>query len=191
MTHFHRLLTLALLAALLLPACASAPDTAPKPTSGPAPDAAIAPLAFLTGTWTLDQPNGAIIEETWGAPRGKAILGSFRRVVGNGATPFYEFTQIVATKDGTILRQIHVHGNFDTDPRRAEPMTLKLDRLDATSVSFVPVDDPEKAKAGSLSRVTYTRVDPTTLLLVVEPKPAKEGAPAEKPLEFRMTLAKP
>jgi hypothetical protein len=171
--------------------CASTP-VRPAAHGAEAPvDPAIAPLSFMAGNWILSQPNGATIEEHWQAPRGKALLGSFRRVLGNGITPFYEFTQIVATKDGTILRQIHVHGNFDTDPRRAEPMTLKLDRLDATSVSFVPVDDPEKAKAGSLSRVTYTRVDPTTLLLVVEPKPAKEGAPAEKPLEFRMTLAKP
>jgi hypothetical protein len=185
------------LASVAVLALAAARDGAPDgtgaaaPAEGPAASPALEPLAFMAGTWTQQQAKGAMIEEHWMRPRGASMLGSFRRLLGNGAVPFYEFTQIVAEKDRVVLRQIHVHGNFDTDPRRAEPMTLKLDRLDATSVSFVPVDDPEKAKAGSLSRVTYTRVDPTTLLLVVEPKPAKEGAPAEKPLEFRMTLAKP
>ena len=120
-----KLASLALaLVALFLSACAA-------PTSRPVDaDSAVSGLGFLTGTWTLEQPNGALIEETWSVPRGKAVLGSFRRVLGNGATPFYEFTQIVATQEGVVLRQIHVHGNFDTDPRRAKPMTLQLESLE-------------------------------------------------------------
>jgi len=164
-------------------------ESAAAQPQGPAADAAIAPLAFLSGTWVLEQPGGALIEESWGAPRGKAILGSFRRVLGNGATPFYEFTHIVATDEGVRLRQIHVHGNFDTDPRRAVPMVLQLEKLDDKSASFVPLADRAASHAGSLERVSYTRVDASTLLLVVEPQ-ADENGVRPAPLEFRMTRAR-
>lgn len=164
-------------------------EAAAAPRQGPAADAAIAPLAFLSGTWILEQPGGAVIEESWGAPRGKAILGSFRRVLGNGATPFYEFTHIVATDEGVRLRQIHVHGNFDTDPRRAVPMVLQLEKLEDKSVSFVPLADRAASHAGSLERVSYSRVDSDTLLLVVEPQ-ADENGVRPAPLEFRMKRAR-
>lgn len=152
-------------------------------------DMAISGLSFLTGTWVLEQPNGAVIEETWSAPRGKAVLGSFRRVLGNGATPFYEFTQIVAAQEGVLLRQIHVHGNFDTDPRRAKPMTLRLESLVNQRASFVPVADAERAAAGSLARVSYERVDDQTLVLTVESLAPAPDKPAEPALVFRMTRA--
>ncbi len=184
------LAALALCTALLSGCAANVANTTSTQLTarGPQADAAIAPLAFLTGTWVLEQPGGALIEEAWGAPRGKAILGSFRRVLGNGATPFYEFTQIVAGNDGVRLRQIHVHGNFDTDPRRAAPMVLRLETQTESSVSFVPLEDAGASHAGSLERVSYTRVDESTLLLVVQPQPDKDGnKPA--PLEFRMTRA--
>jgi hypothetical protein len=117
------------------------------------------------------------------------MLGSFRRILGNGGVPFYEFTQIVAEKDRVVLRQMHVHGNFDPDPKRTEPMLLVLEKVEGKRATFVPVADPAKAHAGDLSRVTYSADGPDTLVLVVEPK-APEGKPAEKPLEFRMTRIK-
>ncbi len=177
-----KLASLALaLVALFMSACA-----APTSRSVDA-DSAVSGLGFLTGTWMLEQPNGALIEETWSVPRGKAVLGSFRRVLGNGATPFYEFTQIVATQEGVVLRQIHVHGNFDTDPRRAKPMTLQLESLEGQRASFVPVADAERAAAGSLARVTYERVDDQTLVLTVESKASASDKPSEPALVFRMT----
>jgi hypothetical protein len=163
--------------------CASTP-VRPAAHGAEAPvDPAIAPLSFMAGNWILSQPNGATIEEHWQAPRGKALLGSFRRVLGNGITPFYEFTQVVAEKDRVVLRQIHVHGNFDTDPRRAVPMVLVMEKCTASMATFVPAKDG--ANAGSLARVTYSAPDRDTLLLVVEPV-QEAGKPAEKPLEFRM-----
>ena len=143
----------------------------------------------MTGAWTQAQANGAMIEEHWMAPRGSSMLGSFRRILGNGAVPFYEFTQIVAEKDRVILRQMHVHGNFEPDPKRVEPMLLVLQKAGANRATFVPVADPTKANAGELSRVTYFLDGPDMLVLVVEPK-AAEGKPAEKPLEFRMSRIK-
>ena len=174
------------------PAAQAAPSaTAPAAPAPAAPktSAALEPLAFMTGAWTQAQANGAMIEEHWMAPRGSSMLGSFRRILGNGAVPFYEFTQIVAEKDRVILRQMHVHGNFEPDPKRVEPMLLVLEKAGANRATFVPAADPTKANAGELSRVTYFLDGPDMLVLVVEPK-AAEGKPAEKPLEFRMSRVK-
>ena len=176
------------------PAPASVAQAAPAAPAAPAPaaaktNAALEPLAFMTGAWTQAQANGAMIEEHWMAPRGSSMLGSFRRILGNGGVPFYEFTQIVAEKDRVILRQMHVHGNFEPDPKRVEPMLLVLQKAGANRATFVPAADPTKANAGELSRVTYFLDGPDMLVLVVEPK-AAEGKPAEKPLEFRMSRIK-
>ena len=166
----------------------AAPQAAPS-VAGPRNAPALEPLAFMAGTWTQQQANGAMIEEHWMAPRGASMLGSFRRILGNGAVPFYEFTQVVAEKDRVVLRQIHVHGNFEPDPKRTEPMELVLERTADGMATFVPVADPSKANAGPLARVTYAREGAETLVLTVEPR-AEEGKPAEKPLVFRMTRAK-
>jgi hypothetical protein len=172
---------------LLLASCHAPARQATTVTQvGPRPAAVLEPFAFMTGTWVQEQANGAIIEEQWSMPRGASMLGSFRRLLGNGATPFYEFTQIVAEQDRVVLRQIHVHGNFETDPRRAVPMELVLEKAAAGSATFVPVPDGTKANAGSLDRVTYQADGPDTLVLTVQPK-AAEGKPAEAPLVFRMS----
>ena len=110
------------------------------------------------------------------------MLGSFRRVLGNGAIPFYEFTQLVVEGDEVILRQIHVHGNFDTDPRRKDPMVLRLEKVEGTMVSFVPLADAKLSNAGSLERVSYTLDEAGVLTVRVQEKPsgAKAGeAPPE------------
>jgi len=173
-----------------LAGCDSAPavqsrDPAPAvPATVGAPAAAVLePLAFMTGAWVLPQANGAIIEEHWMPARGNAMLGSFRRILGNGVTPFYEFTQIVAEKDGVVLRQIHVHADFDTDPKRAKPMELRLESCSPGRATFVPA--ASGANAGALARVTYSSPAAGELLLVVEPR-AEEGKPADPPLQFRM-----
>jgi hypothetical protein len=159
------------------------------PAVGPRPAAALEPLAFMAGAWTQQQANGAMIEEHWMAPRGASMLGSFRRILGNGAVPFYEFTQVVAEKDRVVLRQMHVHGNFEPDPKRTEPMELVLERAGAGSATFVPVADPAKANAGPLARVTYALDGADMLVLTVEPR-AQEGKPAEAPLVFRMSRSR-
>jgi hypothetical protein len=149
---------------------------------------ALAPLAFLEGRWTQNQANGAMIEEHWMAPRGNSMVATFRRTLGNGATPFYEFTQIMAEKDMVILRQMHVHGNFEPDPKRTDLMRLKLDKVDGNSATFVPVEEPLKANAQDMASINYTLKDANTLVLTVTPNAPKDPAkPAEKPLVFTMT----
>ena len=165
---------------------------APAPSKPAAPAAELAPLAFMTGNWTQQQPRGAVIEEHWMAPRGSSMLGSFRRVLGNGVVPFYEFTQIVVEKGEVLLRQIHVHGNFEPDPKRTEAMVLRLVKAGDNSATFEPAGDEEKSHAGEIDRVTYTLKDADTLELRVIAKgpPAKEGEKPAAPQELVFTMTR-
>ena len=196
----------ALAMGLLADACTPQPAPSAPPT--PAPDGtgeaakpapkrpqvsmaklaeAIAPLAFMEGRWTQQQPNGAVIEEHWMAPRGNSMVGTFRRTLGNGVTPFYEVTQIMAEPEMVILRQIHVHGNFEPDPKRTDLMRLRLQAIDEKSATFVPVDPPLKANAQDMASIRYERTDADTLTLTVTPNAPKDPAkPADKPLVFTM-----
>ncbi|MBU3729258.1 MAG: hypothetical protein FGM37_08440 [Phycisphaerales bacterium] len=167
------------------------PGAAP---SQPETDARLRALRFLAGSWCLSQPKGAMIQEQWTEPRGNAMVAVFRRVLGNGYNPFYEFTQIVAEEGRVVLRQIHVHADFDTDPRRAKPMVLRMVESSDSHVVFEPAGTPEEAHSADLARITYRRLDADTLHLKVESTPPKGPADPAKPepapaqvLEFRMT----
>ncbi len=140
-----------LVAMLVSAGCATIAKDASQSTKavGPAAATALEPLAFMAGAWVQQQPNGAMIEEHWMPPRGSAMLGSFRRILGNGAVPFYEFTQIVAEKDRVVPRQVHIHGNFEPDPQRTEPMELVLEHAGSDSAaSGTPAADPQACPRG-------------------------------------------
>ena len=154
-------------------ASAGTPAAEPPASAAPECDARLKPLAFLTGSWCLSQPKGAVIQEQWMEPRGNSVVAVFRRVLGNGYTPFYEFSQIVAEEKRVVLRQIHVHADFDSDPRRAKPMVLRMVESSDAHVVFEPVEPPEESHSADLQRITYRRIDADTLLLRVESKPAK------------------
>ena len=181
------------------PAAAPAPAPAVKPAARtPAPPAAeLAPLAFIAGHWVTELPNGMVSEELWMPARGKSMLGSFRQTRPDGSPAFFEFTQLVVGANGEVLlRQVHVHGNFETDPRRKEAMTLKLSSAKDNVAVFVPVDDAAKANAGDLASVTYSLKDADTLAMRIESKPVKQGEGEKavtKPVVIDMTLkrAKP
>jgi hypothetical protein len=163
----------------------AAPKAAAKPMSELAET--MKQFAFMEGRWTQKQPNGAVIEEHWMAPRGNSMVGTFRRTLGNGVTPFYEVTQIMAQNDMVILRQIHVHGDFEPDPKRTDLMRLRLEKVEGKSATFVPVDPPLKANAQDMASIRYELTDADTLVLTVTPNAPKDPAkPAEKPLVFTM-----
>ena len=182
------------------PAPAAAPAAAPatKPAARtPAPTAAeLAPLAFIAGHWVTELPNGMVSEELWMPARGKSMLGSFRQTRPDGSPAFFEFTQIVVGANGDVLlRQMHVHGNFEADPRRKEAMNLRLSSAKDNVAVFVPVDDAAKANAGDLASVTYSLKDADTLAMRIESKPVKQGEgdgaltkAVTKPVVIDMTL---
>ncbi len=175
-----------------------------RPSREPAaPDAALAPLAFLVGHWTTTLPNGMVSEEMWMPVRGKSMLGSFRQTRPDGNPAFFEFTQLVGTKDAVVLRQVHLHGRFETDERRKEPMFLKLAKVEGNAATFVPIADGEfgegsKSHAADLASVTYalgTAKDGTeSLTLRIESRPVKDpknpdAAPKPQVIEISMKRA--
>ena len=178
------------------PAAAPAPATKPAART-PAPTAAeLAPLAFIAGHWVTELPNGMVSEELWMPARGKSMLGSFRQTRPDGTPAFFEFTQVVVGANGEVLlRQMHVHGNFEADPRRKEAMNLRLSSAKDNVAVFVPVDDAAKANAGDLASVTYSLKDADTLAMRIESKPVKQGEgdgaltkAVTKPVVIDMTL---
>jgi pyruvate/2-oxoglutarate dehydrogenase complex dihydrolipoamide acyltransferase (E2) component len=165
------------------PAAAPAPAAKPSPRAPAAPDAALAPLGFLEGHWVTTLPNGMVSEESWLPVRGKSMLGSFRQTRPDGNPAFFEFTQVVATDKGVVLRQVHVHSRFETDERRKEPMFLKLAKAEDDAATFVPVGDGEfgegtSSHAGDLASVTYARTKAEDgsdrLTLRIESRPVKD-----------------
>lgn len=175
-----------------------------RPSREPAaPDASLAPLAFLEGHWVTTLPNGMVSEEMWMPVRGKSMLGSFRQTRPDGNPAFFEFTQLVATKDAVLLRQVHLHGRFETDERRKEPMFLKLAKAEGNSATFVPIADGEfgegsKSHAGDLASVTYAlgkaEDGADTLTLRIESRPVKDpknpdAAPKPQIIEISMKRA--
>ena len=65
-----------------------------------APQAKVDDLAWLSGAWVSETPQGWT-EEYWTAPRGGVLLGTNRSGKGPTATGF-EFMRIAADADGTI-----------------------------------------------------------------------------------------
>lgn len=186
---------------LILPASTPTAQTEPvaKPAAPrtPAPTATeLASLAFMVGHWVTELPNGMVSEELWMPARGKSMLGSFRQTRPDGTPAFFEFTQLVVGANGEVLlRQVHIHGNFETDPRRKDPMTLRLSSAKDNVAVFVPVDDAAKANAGDLASVTYSLNDADTLAMRIESKPVKQGEDdgaltkaVTKPVVIDMTL---
>ena len=198
-TMFQTMLTTVVAAALSLSAPVDPPAPAAKPAAPrtPAPTATeLAPLAFMVGHWVTELPNGMVSEELWMPARGKSMLGSFRQTRPDGTPAFFEFTQLVVGANGEVLlRQVHIHGNFETDPRRKDPMTLRLSSAKDNVAVFVPVDDAAKANAGDLASVTYSLNDADTLAMRIESKPVKQGEgdgaltkAVTKPVVIDMTL---
>ncbi len=198
-TMIQTMLTTVVAAALSLSAPVDPPAPAAKPAAPrtPAPTATeLAPLAFMVGHWVTELPNGMVSEELWMPARGKSMLGSFRQTRPDGTPAFFEFTQLVVGANGEVLlRQVHVHGNFETDPRRKDPMTLRLSSAKNNVAVFVPVDDAAKANAGDLASVTYSLNDADTLAMRIESKPVKQGEDdgaltkaVTKPVVIDMTL---
>ena len=90
-----------------------------------APGDEIQRLAWLEGHWAGEK-DGVSMEENWTGPRGGALLGLHRDVLG-GRLASWEFFRIDRTSEGTF---------YFASPRSAPPTPFKLVEIDDKRVVF-------------------------------------------------------
>ena len=157
------LLTLALLTAL-------SSLTPPPPTVDDSP---LAELAWLEGTWRIEL-EGQTIEETYAAPLGNSITGSFRWLRGGDAW-IYEFLLIEEVGDEVTYYLRHFSpGSVSHEPKDA-PMAYALVELTEDEVVFENLEL-------SPQRMIYTRDGDDRLNVVLEKE--KDGATARDTFPF-------
>ena len=96
-------------------------------------------LAWLTGTWLQERDDGATIEVIWGAPRGDAMVGTWR-TIKDGELKAYEILTMRQTDEGITYR-------FDLYRKAARfvapgSTSFKLVELDGKRALFDLEDGP-------------------------------------------------
>ena len=156
----------AVAAILLLCACAT-------PGAGRGASAPLAPLAWLSGTW-VGVEDGTHIEETWSAPRGTSMLGSFR-MLQDGEPQFYELMTLEREGERTLLRLKHFGPRLMAWEEKDEAPTFHLGTVAGTQATF------ENAGDDKVRRIRYARAgDALTISL------EREG---QTPQQFRFQRA--
>jgi hypothetical protein len=151
-------------------------------TSSPAA-APVADLAFLAGAWTGDM--GGYVEETWSAPQGNNIVGSFRWLKPDGTPTMFEILTITQESDATRLRLRHFSPTLSAKEEADKPMTLKLAERTGTKAVFRAEKD-----AGALEQIVYEVTGDTLAIDVIFAPPAPPTeAKTRKPLQFRLKRA--
>ncbi len=114
---------------------------------------AIDKLGFISGCWTLVQPNGTKIEEQWFAPAAGAMLG-MSRSVRDGKLREYEFMRIVPAADGKL--------QYVAIPSGQAESAFPLKELAENAVTF------ENPQHDFPQRILYRLVDKDTLVARIE-----------------------
>lgn len=96
-------------------------------------------LAWLAGSWTLDDGKQRV-EETWSAPADDMMIGMSRSVRA-GRTTSFEFLRIMARADGVF---------YVAQPRGKPPVEFRLLRIDDRQAIFV-----NPGHADHLQRIIY------------------------------------
>lgn len=137
----------------------------PVPATGPppiprsaAPSPRVAGLDFLKGRWIAINPNKTVNEEIWSAPRGNALIGSFRQIRLDGDCAFIELSQIAVEGEELVLRLRHMHGRLEVPEGKSEVSLFKLVSLEKDRVEFTG-----SAGSESVTSVIYRRTSPTEL----------------------------
>lgn len=102
------------------------------------PAASIQALAFLSGTWTEDSPDGHE-EEYWSKPIGSSIVGTYR-VVKDGNAVFYEFWAIESDGDRLVFKMKHFNQGLIGWEEKADMVRLTTTVSGAQDVLFSNAD---------------------------------------------------
>lgn len=98
------------------------------------PKANISQIAWLAGHWQ-GEAFGGKTEEMWSAPKGGAMMGSFR-LVADGNVKFYEL-QVIREVDETLeLNLKHFNADMTGWEEKEKVVTFKLVKIEEGKVFF-------------------------------------------------------
>jgi hypothetical protein len=98
----------------------------------PSPPASLNDLAWFAGRWT-GSGLGGTCEETWSAPAGGAILGTFR-LIRDGRAVFYEILTFTEHEGSLLLKLKHFNPDLTGWEEKNDTVSFRL--LKATSDTF-------------------------------------------------------
>lgn len=104
-------------------------------------------FSWLRGEWK-GPGLGAECHETWSAPAGKCMVGTFR-MVQDGELAFSEFFYLVETEQGTVLRVKHFHASFEGWEEKDKSVDFPLIKVEGTTAWFSGLTY-QRQKDGSL-----------------------------------------
>lgn len=101
-------------------------------------DPALQPLAFLSGRWTSDSPDGQE-EEYWSQATGRSMVGTYR-VLKNSDAVFYEFWVIEVEDGKAIFKMKHFDRGLAGWEEKTDMVRLTLSVSGEHDVLFAKAD---------------------------------------------------
>lgn len=137
--------------------------------------ASVSDLAFIAGKWTVQHEWGDM-EETWGAPMGDNMMGSYR-CVNNGKIVFYEFMVIEQTDSVPVMRLRHFGPGSIGWEDKDHPNVYPLVQLSNEQATF---ERPDKKL-----RLLFWRKGPEQLTVTLE-REGRDGKWEKDAFDYRL-----
>jgi Domain of unknown function (DUF6265) len=136
----------------------------------PRPSASIAELAWLVGRWEGPGIDGAPSQESWSAPLGGIMAGTFVQGDGKGGVMFSEVMQFAPDGDSLIVRLKHFNADLTGWEEKDKSVSFRLIAREGNAWYF--------------NGLTYRRDGRSRLLVAVRMR-GKDGAVSELVFRFR------
>jgi hypothetical protein len=139
-------------------------------TGTPRPSASITELAWLIGRWEGPGIAGAMAQETWSAPLGGIMAGTFVQADSKGGVMFSEVMQIAPDGDSLIVRLKHFNADLTGWEEKDKSVNFPLIAREGNSWYF--------------NGLTYRREGRNRLLVAVRMR-GDDGKVSELVFRFR------
>lgn len=145
------------LAAFLTPSIAAAQETRLGEEGFTSPPASLTQLAWLVGQWQGQGIGGAPAMESWLAPMGGTMVGTFVQETDAGAVMFTEHMYIVADGGSLTLKLKHFNADLTSWEEKGDMLTFRLVAIEECAAYFHALTlrcaDPERPGEGLVAAV--------------------------------------
>lgn len=154
------------IATLLAAVPAAAQETRTAPADQPSPPATIGQMGWLVGQWTGEGIGGNPAMESWLAPVGGTMVGTFVQADEDGEIQFTEHLYLMEEEGTVVLRLKHFNGDLTGWEERDEMLTFRLVEMGDCAAWFRGLTLRCDGEDGLLAAVRMGRSDGSTDELV-------------------------